>query len=169
MRGWTRFLLAFFCLVAWGVPSEATPPFKADQYKDVELKVLRMQPEKFKNKKICYESRFKKVMTTFPTYAERNGFKAGKYYWFVIAPLDLPVVARKTDEMNALAVALESGASVKVYGKIRKFKLEPKAAMLPHYYLELIHLEVLSEPEKKNSGLDTGRPPRRPLPPRRKR
>jgi hypothetical protein len=141
----------------------ARPPFKPEQYAEVQLKALQTQPEEYKNKKICYVSKFQKAMTTFPAYAERNGIKAGKYFWLLIPPLSFPVVVKKSDDMNALVMALKSGSSVKVYGKVRKFTIAPGRTMLPRYYLDLVQIEVLSQPDASS---DDGakkpvRPPRR--------
>jgi hypothetical protein len=129
---------------------------------------LETQPEEYKNKKVCYTSRFQKAMTTFPAYAERNGIKVGKHFWLLIPPLRLPVVARKSDEINALVLALKAGMVVKVYGKIRKFNAPPERAMLPRYYLDLAHLEVVAsggeaEKEVDKGGDDSGLPPKRPI------
>jgi len=150
--------------VCWGILSMvistgtlvAAPPFKPEQYKEVQLKALETQPEEYKNKKVCYTSRFQKAMTTFPAYAERNGIKVGKYFWLLIPPLRLPVVVKKSDEVNALVLALKAGMEVKVYGKVRKFSVPPERAMLPRYYLDLIHLEVVALGGDAEKGGDKG-------------
>jgi len=147
-----------FVVVSLGIaalPANAAPAFKAEQYTEVEIKALQTQPEEYKNKKICYTSRYGKAMVTFPSYAERNGIKAGKYFWLLIQPATLPVVAKKNDDMNALIMALKSGAKVKVYGKVRKFKVPPNAKMLPRYYLDLAHIDILEQSDSKDGGGDS--------------
>ena len=46
MRRWIGVVLTCFCWGTWFFSSEAAPPFKADQYTELELKVLQTQPER---------------------------------------------------------------------------------------------------------------------------
>jgi hypothetical protein len=125
----------------------AASKVKHDQYKVLELEIVKSQPEEFKNKKVCYESTYSQYMTVFPAYAEKNSIKPGKHYWLVIQPNNLPVIVKKTDEMNELIPKIKRGTKVKVYGKIKKFRVTAKHAMLPTYYLELADIQILEEPE----------------------
>ena len=126
----------------------SAPKVKHEQYKEVDLKIIKSQPEEYRNKKVCYTSTYDKYMTTFPNYAAKNGFKAGKYYWLLIQPMSLPVVAKKTKDMNELILLLKSRCTVKVYGKIKKFRIPPQMSMLPSYYLELADIQVIEEPKE---------------------
>ena len=142
----------------------SSPEIKHDQYKELDLNIIKSQPEEYYNKKVCYTSIYDKYMTTFPNYAEKNGFKAGKFYWLIINPVTFPVIAKKTKEMNEVILLLKSRCTVKVYGKIKKFRIPPQASMLPRYYLELADIQIVAEPEKiDNRGHDNDRrkqPPR---------
>ena len=122
------------------------------QYKELELNVLKSQPEEYKNKKVCYTSTYEKYMTTFPSYAVRNGFKVGRYIWLLISPINIPVVSKKTKEMNELITSLKRGSKVKVYGRIKKFRQAPYNSMLPRYYLDLDNIMVVSEPKQVQLG-----------------
>ena len=143
-----------------------TPKVKHEQYKELSLEILKSQPEEYRNKKVCYESVYERYMTTFPPYAELNGFKAGKYYWLLIAPKNLPVVAKKTKTMNSLILTLKKRCKVKIYGKIKKFHIKAKNTMLPSYYLELADIVIISEADSNDSSNHNTRRPRRLLPPR---
>lgn len=139
-----------FCIlfVAASLELEAAT-FKAESYTSVESKTLKLKPEDYRNKKIYYEGLYTSTQTTFPAYAERNGIKAGKYFWLVITPDNLPVIVRKGKNLDDAVMALKRGSTVKVYGKVRKFKYQSKHTVLPYYYLELAHIEVVKEPEKE--------------------
>jgi hypothetical protein len=122
--------------------------FKPEDYKETEVKALKLQIEDYRNKKVCYVGVYHNTKTTFPPYADRSGIKAGKFFWLIITPNNLPVIARKGKKLDDAIMALKRGSKVKVYGKVRKLKYKPKRTMLPRYYLELIHLEVVKEAEK---------------------
>jgi hypothetical protein len=126
--------------------------FKAEAYKEVQSKALKLQAEEYRNKKVFYTGLFTNILTTFPSYADKSGIKAGKYFWLVITPRNVPVVARKGKDLDAMIMAIKRGSTVKVYGKIKKFKYKPRVTMLPPYYLELANIEVIKEPEKELSA-----------------
>ena len=156
-------LLLSLLVFTIGLNVTGTPKISHSLFKEISVKVLQSQPESYKNKKVCYVTTYQKFMTTFPAYAARNGFKEGKYYWLLIQPLNLPVIAKKTKDMNSIVPLLKARSKVKVYGKIKKFKVRPKISMLPSYYLELIDIEVLKEPKKRpassEANEDTKLPP----------
>ena len=128
--------------------------FKPESYAVVEIPKLKALPEEYRNKKVCYESVYAGYETTFPPYVEKSGFKAGKDFCLLVRPMDLPVMAEKTKEINELVPTLKKGTKVKIYGKIKKFMSEPEMTTLPHYFLELEKIEVVEEAkvEKKNKA-----------------
>lgn len=136
-------VFSFFALTA------SAGTFKAEDYKEIESNALKLQVEEYRNKKICYTGLYMNTMTTFPPYAEKNGIKAGKYFWLVVNPDNVPVIARKDKGLDDKIIALKRGCTVKIYGKIKKFKYKPELTMLPPYYLELVEFEVTKEPEKE--------------------
>ncbi len=117
--------------------------FDPKSYNETELAKIKATPEEYKNKKICYISKYKGYITSFPPYIEKSGFKAGKYYLLEISPVIVPVMVKKTDEMNEIIPTLPRGKGVKIYGKIDKFRIEPEFTVLPRFYLDLDHIEVL--------------------------
>lgn len=139
-------LVGFFVMVA-SIESKAST-FKPESYTAVDAKVIKLKPEEFRNKKIFYEGLYTSTQTTFPPYVEKNGIKAGKYFWLVITPTNLPVVVRKGKGLDDAIMALKRGCTVKIYGKVKKFKYKPELTTLPPYYLELAHIEVTNEPIK---------------------
>ena len=122
--------------------------FKAEAYKEIEPKVLKLQIEEYRNKKVYYTGVFYNLLTTFPRYADKSGIKAGKYFWLVITPKNVPVIIRKK-KLDDVIMAIKKGSTVKVYGKVKKFKYKPERSMMPPYYLELANIEVTEEPAKK--------------------
>ena len=147
-------LLSFLSIFLLSFLSNAET-FKPESYTVVEIPKLKAIPEEYKNKKVCYESVYVGYETTFPPYVEKSGFKAGKDFCLLVRPMNLPVMAGKTKEINELVPTLKRGAKVKIYGKIKKFMNEPEATTLPHYYLDLEKIEVVVEDvkvEKKNKA-----------------
>ena len=133
----------------------ATPiPDKYKSYTAVVPKALKAMPEELKNKRVCVEGEFGGFTTTFPEYFERNGFKNSRYVVFSIRGSAMPVVARKNDTVNMLMLSLKSGATIRVFGKVKKFSREPRAAFLPHYYLDYTEMQVLAKNSKRAKQAD---------------
>jgi len=137
-------ILVFFCQL-----NLCAITFKAEDYTEVKVKALKLQVEEYRNKKITYTGVCTNILTTFPNYADKSGIKAGKYFWLVVSPNNVPVIARKGKNLDSLIIAIKRGSTVKVYGKVKKFKYKPKRTIFPPYYLELINIEVTKEPEKE--------------------
>ncbi len=155
-----KIVMYFLCFILTFTLLSAN--FDASKYQAVEIAALKASPEQFKNKKICYESKFKTYLTTFPPYIDQSGFKNGKYFLLEIFPLMVPVMVKKNDEMNELIAKLPKGKSVKVYGKIQKFRIEPQLTILPYYYLELDKLEPIEKeivvPDDKEPDFNQAEP-----------
>lgn len=139
---WCVFQIAFIADADAGT-------FKAEEYKETDPNALKLQAEEYRNKKIFYTGLYTNTLTTFPPYADKSGIKAGKYFWLVVTPDNVPVVAPKSKELDEKIIALKRGCTVKVYGKVKKFKYKPEFTMMPPYYLELTEIEVTKEPEKE--------------------
>lgn len=163
MRNFCKIILTVCLLHSASIFDLQAEAFKAEYYTSVDNKTLKLKPEDYRNKKIFYEGFYSNIMTTFPAYAEKNGIKAGKYFWLIITPENLPVIVRKGDDLDDVVIAIKKGSTVKVYGKVRKFKYQAKHTMLPLYYLEMVHIEVVKEPEKEpEEGNDRRNPFKRP-------
>lgn len=143
-----RHILIYALFLSLSAPGFSAA-FKTDAYPETELAKLKASPEEYKNKKVCYTSVYVGYYTTFRLYVERSGFKAGKYFWLRVVPLELPVMAKKDDEINELVSSLDTGAKirakVKVYGRVKQFTYEDRARTGPHYYLELDKIELVKD------------------------
>ena len=117
------------------------------KYDQVTFKQLKVVPEDYKNKKVTYTDVFHGFSTTFPPYVEKSGFKVTKYFYLKVGGLAIPVMAKKSDEMNTLMVNLDRGATVRLYGKIKKFRSKPVHTTYPRYYLALEELDVVAAPK----------------------
>ena len=134
------YVVAFIMLIS-------TSGFNANHYKLVEKEMLKAQPEKYKNKKIYFESKYSGYTTTFPNYMDRSGIKAGKYFYLRTNPSNLPVLAQKK-KFSELVIGLKKGSTVKIYGKVRKFAVRPKRSRFPLYFLDVADVVVTKEPVK---------------------
>ena len=123
--------------------------FNANQYALVTKELLKAQPEKYKNKKIYFETKYLGYATTFPPYMERSGIKAGKYFYLRTIPQGFPVFAAKKD-FTDLIISMKKHSAVKIYGKVKKFPINPRRTRFPHYYLEVADIQITKEPTKNN-------------------
>ncbi|MBN1863564.1 MAG: hypothetical protein JW808_01550 [Victivallales bacterium] len=135
-------LLAFLLVL----PLSSTE-FKTEGYEEVDEKTLELKPEDYRNKKIFYQGVYASTQTSFPPYVERSGIKAGKHYWLLVTPHNLPVIVKKGKDFDEPVAALKRNSTLKLYGKIKKFKYKPDLSTLPQYYLDLDYLEVIEEAE----------------------
>jgi hypothetical protein len=145
----------FAALVAMSLMASLfSAQFDPKKYEPVEIEKLKATPEDLKNKKVTFETVYWRYETTFPPYIERSGYKAGKDYYLAVDPGNFPVMADKTDEMNAIIPTLKRGSKIRVYGKVKKFSSPPVETRFPHYFLELDKLEIIeigdgSDPDEK--------------------
>lgn len=120
-------------------------------YNEIEFKVLTITPEKYDKKKVIYSETFTRYSTTFPEYMERSGLSSKKNLLLSIGDSRVPSVCKKTDTMVTFVSKLERGSTVKVYGKVRKFRVDkrtPKGGMAPEYYVEVEKLELVEKPKE---------------------
>jgi hypothetical protein len=163
MHKLTLFAFAVLCLS--GRAAELSES-QAKLYKEANLNVIVADPKDYNNDKVQYTARYGNFTTNLPAYLEKNGFKSDKYYLITAGSLKLPIIAKKTDELKELLSTVRGGATVRVYGKIKDFRHESNARMLPTYYLELKHMDAVQEaapatvaPGKGKGGF--GKKPRR--------
>ena len=146
-----------------------TPPTEEQlkAYEVTDFGLLRAAPEEYRNKKVAYEGRYLGFTVTFLKYMEESGFKASRYIGFSVNGVQIPIMAKKNDDLNELfGAVLKKGAKVKVYGKIRQFRRSPKATMLPRHYLSYVYLEILDN-TARSVGQDKGAGGKQ-MPPRRR-
>lgn len=128
---------------------------KAPEYEEIEFDALKIAPEKYKNKTVTFTETYNRYSATFPNYMERSGFKSEKYILIDIGEVKVPSIAKKDDAMTGFIATLEERSKVKVYGKIRKFRVMPgrgDIGLAPEYYVEVEKIELIEGPTKERGG-----------------
>ena len=115
-------------------------------YKEVELATLKAAPEDYNHDKVVYDARFMRYLTTFPEYIDKSGFDSDRDFLLFIGSEMLPVMARKNDDLIKTIAELKPGQTVRVYGKVDKFRATPERNMLPRYYVKLTEIRVVNTP-----------------------
>ncbi len=149
-------LLLLFTVLS--IVNGAEKEFNKEPYKEVEKEILKAKIEKYYNKKIVLTTNYIKYETTFSEYIEKSGFKPEKYYGLVTSDKKtLYVLIPKRDDKDDVIPKLKSGSKVALYGRVKKFKKDPKFKDFPLYYLDLEHIEVLIEnnSKKKDNNFDS--------------
>ena len=142
----------------------AGPVLAEKKYEEVDYKAFRLAPEDYKNRHITYVETFRGVSGTLASYMERSGMRPDKYLLVLIGEQSVPVLAKKTDEMTALASGFKAGDKVRVSGKVKRFSAEPAQKLFSRYYVRVDKLELVAQ------GLAPARKrPSRPRRPRKKR
>lgn len=122
---WLAILLA--------VPGTAGEPAK---YKEMDPNVLKVAPEDHVNKGVLVRTQYKDVQITFFPYMENSGFKAGKHFWMVANPDNLPFLGEKRDkDVFGVVEGLRKGDEIVVSGKLKRFTSKPGNTKRPYYYL----------------------------------
>lgn len=118
-------------------------------FTEVEFGTLKLAPEKYNNKKIFYTDTYQRYSATFPNYMERSGLRTDKNLLLEIGDIRIPAIVKKTDTMIEFIGGLKQRSTVKVYGKLRKFRANPgpDAGMAPEYYVEVEKIELVAEPD----------------------
>jgi len=140
-------------LVCWTVVAET-------ETAEISYNELKIAPENYKSKKIAYSAAFRNVSTTFLPYMEKSGFRPDKYLWIVAGDLSVPAMVKKTDDVTKLVAGLKRGVHIRITGKIKEFKVEPKQTLHARYYVKVENLAVSDD-----AVIVRERPP---LPPRRR-
>ncbi|RMD78591.1 MAG: hypothetical protein D6820_09720 [Lentisphaerae bacterium] len=146
----------------------AKPAHNASRYKLVKYSMLKAQKKEYKNDRVQYEAVYLGFNDNFPEYVERSGFRSSRYYYLLAGDLSIPIIVKRSDDIASLLANLKKGSRVRVYGKLRKFKVSPKHPMFPEYYVELEHITVLALPGR-NQNQPNQDPHQRPHRPWRRR
>ncbi|GEM_PF-5997132 len=138
---------------------------------EVSYSLLKTAPEKHKGKLITYSEVFRDFATTFPPYVEDSGIKSSRWLMLVIGDMKVPVLVRKKDDVTAMVSDLKAGTTVIVTGRVREFKVDPRAPMYAKYYVEADTIAPVADggqPARMPRGGQPARMPRGgPLAPRR--
>lgn len=113
-------------------------------YEEVDYKLVQASPEKFKNDRITYSGHFLGFTNTAPEYMVESGIDHHKYFLIGLDNLKVLAIAKKSrnKELDELLVGLKPGAVLQVYGRIKKFRVEPRHALQSAYYLEVTEVVV---------------------------
>ena len=162
MRTLSALLLGCFCAVSAHAVTNTNV---------VSFALLKVAPEKYKNKHVVYVETYGSFLPSFPPYVEASGFKSDKWFSLLIGDPHVPVLFKKTDTNSVFVSTLKAGSSVKVAGRVRAFHVEPKVPFLPTYYVEADSVGLESEPnpldqppdfrKQQKVPLHGGAPPRR--------
>ena len=125
----------------------AAPFALARNYREVDFRTLRVEPESYRNHYVTYEAAYFGFSITFLPYMEQSGFKPDKHIIVLVGRLSLPVITKKTDEIKELLKGIKNGTMVRVYGKVRQFKARPLQTLYPGYYVELRELKPVQQDE----------------------
>ncbi len=144
------------------------------EYNEIEFSALKIAPEKYDKKKVIYSEKYQRYSTTFPGYMEKSGLSSKKHLLLSIGDIKIPAVCDKTDSMVKFIGGLERGSTVKVYGKVRKLRVDSKfRSMAPEYYVDVDKIELTAKPKEdkmqKADDKEDRRTVKRKLPPRKLR
>ncbi len=136
---------------------EPSPSVTQPQDSQVELRQIILHPEKYKNKTVGYTAPFHGFTRNAPPFLERSGFNEKKEVIMMVGGPQIPVVAKLKDVEEALT-QLKRGTKVKVIGKLKEARVDPKRPATSGYYLELESYKILDEPpgdgrKKEPSGV----------------
>lgn len=107
---------------------------------EVSYSVLKVAPEKYRSKLIAFSEVYHRFQTTLPMFAENSGFKPARWLLLEIGDPSLPVLIKKRNDITELIAGLKAGTAVKVVGRVREFKFDPRWPMAPKHYLEAENL-----------------------------
>lgn len=103
-------------------------------------------PEKYKNKAVVYVEEYRSFLTAFPSYIEASGFKTEKWFLLEIGDPRLPVMYRKKTDTITIIANFKPGSRVRVEGRIKEYRLNSRAGVMPNYYVEADAITLVAEP-----------------------
>ncbi len=124
---------------------KSSKEFDTKPYADVELNILKITLDDYKNKKIAFEGLYSGLLLAFPQVLVKNGKSDKKYFALNMQPLNLPVIVKKSGDFKDTIPKIQKNKYVKVYGKVREFRQKNKKGRVISYYLELDHIVVLDK------------------------
>jgi len=119
-------------------------PLQAKDYGDTTLKSILLDAGEYKNDRVSYTAPYGGFTTNAPLFLDKNGFKEGKDVVINAGSAQFLIIAERED-VEAQLVELKRGSTIKVSGKVREMKKDPKRGIGTGHYLELEALEVVKE------------------------
>jgi len=120
-------------------------PLQAKEYGKTTLKSILLDASEYKNDRVVYEAVYNGFTTNAPYFLDKNGFKEGKDVVISAGGPQFLIIAER-DDIDDVLLKLKRGSVIKVSGKVRKMKREPKYGINTGHYLELEGLELVREP-----------------------
>lgn len=136
-----RRFVVLWLLGCWAVSAHALTNTNV-----VSFALLKVAPEKFKNKPVTYAETYHGFLPAFPPYIEASGFKNDKWFLLDIGDPFLPVLFKKTNTNSVFVSELKAGSGVKVAGRVRTFRVEPRVGFMPSFFVEADAVTLESEP-----------------------
>ncbi|MEM6820595.1 MAG: hypothetical protein AAF558_01460 [Verrucomicrobiota bacterium] len=141
MKAIIYFIVALFTI-------NLIPQALAKDIGEVELKKILLDLDEYKNDKVNYQGRYGGFTKNPPPFLEKSGFDEDDEVIVLVGGTQLPVIAEEESVKMTLGT-LKRGSLVKVSGKIKEAKRDPKHPATSGYYLEMKSFEVLKEVDKE--------------------
>lgn len=117
-------------------------------YGDTTLKSILMDASEYKNDRVSYTAPYGGFTTNAPLFLDKNGFREGKHIVISAGSPQFLIIGEK-DDVEATLLELKRGSIIKVSGKVREMKKDPKRGIGTGHYLELESLEVVKEASRE--------------------
>lgn len=144
MKAITSSLIIVFTTSVLTATSLLAETIEAKDAGDNTLKAILLDPKEYKNDHVTYTAPYGGFTANAPLFLDKNGFKEGKQVVISAGSRQLPVIADRND-VDTILLDLKRGSIVKVSGKVKEMKKDPKRGIGTGFYLELDSLEVVKE------------------------
>ena len=132
-------------VISTTVAAAVSIPLQAKDYNDTTLKSILLDASEYKNDRVSYQAVYGGFTTNAPNFLDRNGFKEGKDVVISAGSPQFLIIAER-DQVDGLLLELKRGSIIKVSGKVREMRKDPKYGINTGHYLELESLEFVREP-----------------------
>jgi hypothetical protein len=122
-------------------------PLEAKDRGDTTLKAILLDADEYKNDHVTYEAVYGGFTTNAPLFLDKNGFKEGKDVVINAGSPQFLIIAER-DSVEKTLLNLKRGSIIKVSGKVKEMKNDPKRGIGTGFYLELKSLEVVKAAER---------------------
>ncbi len=134
-------------IIVFAVGVSQVTPLHAKDVGDTTLKAILLDAESYKNDRVSYEAVYAGFTTNAPLFLDKNGFKEGKDVVINAGSPQFLIIAER-DDVEAKLLNLKRGSTIKVSGKVKEMRNDPKRGIGTGYYLEMDSLEVIKAAER---------------------
>ena len=135
----------FLVLALWLSCLSMLSAQEVTNFEQVAFGEILATPEKYRSKNVEYPGAFRRLVMNFSPYMTAVGLKSSKYILAEIGDPQLPVFVKRSEEMTSLMGGLKAGTVVKVWGRVKEFKADPRRPAWPRYYVEAKNIAVVTE------------------------